>query len=75
MPRPKRTKPTTRLTLDLSDEVRARLDRLKNQTGADSLTEVIRRALAVYDFCHRQKVDGMTVYVAGGGVEKEVVLL
>ncbi|MCX6714194.1 MAG: ribbon-helix-helix protein, CopG family [Candidatus Uhrbacteria bacterium] len=49
MPRPKRTKERRRLNLDLTEQTRERLDRLRIQTEADSLTEVIRRALTVYE--------------------------
>ena len=39
-----------RLTLAVSPDVRARMEKLRDETGADSLTEVIRRSLAVYEF-------------------------
>jgi hypothetical protein len=48
MPRPPKTEPTVRLNLELSVSVRTRLERLRITTGG-SATEVIRRALTVYD--------------------------
>jgi hypothetical protein len=44
------TKSKIRLNLDLSPEVKAQLETVQSRTGATSLTEVIRRALATYDF-------------------------
>ncbi|HVK71265.1 MAG TPA: ribbon-helix-helix protein, CopG family [Polyangium sp.] len=38
-----------RLELELPERVRARLEELRAMNGADSLTEVVRRALATYD--------------------------
>ena len=38
-----------RLNLEVSPMVRGRLERLKDDTEAESLTEVVRRALAVYE--------------------------
>lgn len=48
MPRPKRGE-KVRLNLDLPPPVRERLEELRTQTNAESLAEVVRRALAVYD--------------------------
>lgn len=49
MPRPKKKGPTHRLNLMFTQPVRDRLDRLVEQTEADSMTEVIRRSLAIYE--------------------------
>jgi hypothetical protein len=49
MARPPSTHRKQRLTIELAIPVRERLDDLKERTGAESVTEVIRRALAVYD--------------------------
>lgn len=76
MPRTAKTTPTSRLTLDLPTPVRAKLDALRDHTKADSLLEVVRRALAVYDFLWAQTADGGTLVVKGkDGTEREVVLL
>lgn len=40
---------SVRLNLEVSPHVRERLERLREDTEAESLTEVIRRALAVYE--------------------------
>ena len=49
MPRRKSRVRKTRVTLELPDQVRRRLDELQVISGADSMTEVVRRALHVYD--------------------------
>jgi len=48
MPRTKRQQ-SVRINLEVNPSVRDRLERLKNSTEAESLTEVIRRALATYE--------------------------
>ncbi len=48
MPRTKRPE-SVRLNLEISPQVRDRLERLRDDTEAESLTEVIRRALTVYE--------------------------
>lgn len=49
MARPRSVHTKTRLTLELAAPVRQRIDGLRERTGAESVTEVIRRALALYD--------------------------
>jgi hypothetical protein len=48
MPRIKRPE-SVRINLEVNPSVRDRLDRLREATEAESITEVIRRALAVYE--------------------------
>ena len=48
MPRAKRPE-SVRLNLEIAPAVRERLERLRESTGAESLTEVIRRSLSVYE--------------------------
>lgn len=40
---------SVRLNLEISPQVRDRIERLRASTEAESLTEVIRRALAIYE--------------------------
>lgn len=52
------------------------LEALRTQTAADSLTEVVRRSLAVYDFLWEQKVQGAEIIIrTKNGGEKVFVLL
>jgi hypothetical protein len=76
MARPPRNQPKTRLNLEMSEEVKRNLERLKTTTQADSLSEVFRRALAVYDFLWVSKMNGETAIVrTKDGKERELVLL
>ena len=60
----------------MGDAARQKLETLRDQTQANSLTEVVQRALAVYDFLHAEKAKGNTFVVKDpDGGEKEVVLL
>lgn len=45
------------------------------ETEADSLTEVIRRALAVYDVLWEEKRKGGTTIIRNGTGEKELILI
>jgi hypothetical protein len=49
MPRLSLKQPTIRLNLDMLAEIKSQLEELRDLTHADSMSEVIRRALAVYD--------------------------
>ena len=54
--------------------MRQRLERLKAQTEADSLTEVIRRALAVYELLLEQKQAGWETIVRRDDSERSVLI-
>jgi hypothetical protein len=58
MPRPNRRTETFRLNLDLTRATKDRLSRLQEQIEARSLTEVISRALAVYEKLATLERDG-----------------
>jgi hypothetical protein len=75
VPRPPKSAPTSRLTLDLAEPVRKQLEALKDKTQADSLVEVFRRALAVYSFLHDEKARGREIVTRGDGPDRELVLL
>jgi hypothetical protein len=67
--------PKSRLTLDLAVPVRAELDRVKAATGADSLVEVVRRALAVYSHVVGERQAGRRLVTTGKDGEREIVIL
>jgi hypothetical protein len=75
MGRLKRTEATRRLSLDMPESVRDRLERLREQTGADSLAEVIRRSLAVYELLWEQKAANAEIIVEKDGKKKTIVLV
>lgn len=55
--------------------VRDRMEELRDETGAHSLTEVISRSLAVYDFLWTQKKAGAKLLVQDSEGMRELVLL
>lgn len=74
--RPLRNRPKVRLNLDMPEEIKERLDNLRELTNADSMSEVIRRALAVYDFLWQEKDDGADAIIRyKDGSEKHLKLL
>ena len=75
MPRPRSSQPRIRLNLEVSQSVRERLENLKNETEADSLTEVIRRALAVYELLWDQRKSGGKTIVRHDDVEREIIIV
>jgi Arc/MetJ-type ribon-helix-helix transcriptional regulator len=64
------------MNLDVPDEVKQKLEDLKNTTQADSMSEVVRRALTVYDFLWNEKSNGtVTILRSHDGTERELLLL
>lgn len=55
--------------------VRKRMELLRDETGASSLTEVISRSLAVYDYLWTQKKNGGKVLIEDSEGKRELVLL
>lgn len=74
MPRLPRTTPTSRLTLEMAEVVRKQLEHLRDQTHADSLAEVIRRSLAVYDLLRKAVAEGGKVILETEEGERELVI-
>ena len=75
MPRPPASQIKKRLNLELSQSVRERLERLRDETEADSLTEVIRRALAVYDLLWEQRKKGWETVIRRDSSERTVLIV
>jgi hypothetical protein len=53
---------------------RERIERLRDATEADSLTEVIRRALAAYEVLVQARAAGAKLVIREGRNEREIVL-
>ena len=51
------------------------MERLKDETEADSLTEVIRRSLALYELLWEQRKDGWETIVRRDGSERSVLII
>ena len=65
-----------RLSLRLSTEVKAQLEEMRERSRAESLTEVIRHALMLYDTLLDEKEAGRTFVVRSeDGKEREVMLI
>lgn len=74
MPRPPKNIPTCRLTLEMATEVKKKMEQLRDSTCADSLGEVVRRAVSIYAFLlHAQREGGQVILRLPEG-EKEMVL-
>lgn len=76
MARPAKNKETSRLNLEVSLSVRERLDQLRDLSDADSLTEVIRSALAVYEVVLQEvKRGGEVILCSPDGVQRKLVIV
>jgi hypothetical protein len=69
----KEKKKTTRLNLDVSPKVIERLENLKKIGDSSSIVEVIRRALALYEFVLEGKCKVMKPKPEGGYIEVAVL--
>ena len=76
MARPPSGEARTRLSLELPTRVRDRLERLREISEADSLTEVIRRALTIYDvlLATTREEGGKVILRRQDGSEREVII-
>ncbi len=74
MPRIAKTNPMTRLSLEMAESVRKQLEHIRDQTNADSLAEVIRRALAVYDILRKTTADGGVIVLQTATGEQRLVI-
>jgi hypothetical protein len=75
MPRIAKGVATRRLNLEMTENVRQKLEDLRGLTEADSLAEVVRRALLVYEYLWDEKRTGGTLIIKKDDKEKELVLL
>ncbi len=72
MPRGAKQHPTRRLNLELSEDTRERLESLQAEMKADSITEVIRRAIALLDRCWTSRRKGSKVVLKNKGIATEL---
>lgn len=64
-----------RVNLELTQPARARLERLVELSDADSMTEVVRRALVVYEIMlMNQAKEGESILVLADGTERRLVI-
>jgi hypothetical protein len=76
MPRIAKGQPSRRLNLEMTETVRNNLDQLRDETNADTYAEVVRRALALYDFAWKSHQRGAKLQVENpdGTVQNVLVL-
>ena len=60
-PRKKAAEPKVRMSMDAHEEVRELIIDLRDRTHADSMYEVVRRAVKVYDLLERESEGGLAV--------------
>jgi hypothetical protein len=76
MTRPKRNRVSVRLNLELSETLYNRLIELQTLSDADSMTEVIRKALSVYDLLlEARKAKDKIIIRSSNEKEKELVIV
>lgn len=75
MPRKPRAAPARRLTLDLGAAVFEQIDAVRAALKTESITEAVRRSVAVHAFLLAATADGSKVIVRGEGGEREIVLM
>lgn len=64
-----------RLTIDLLPERHEALQRLQDLTGSSSKADVVRRALLIFEFLHKETARGANLYVEKDGNRERVVIL
>lgn len=76
MSRPPSTEPRVRLNLEMSERFRNRLERVRDKSEADSMTETIRRAVEVYESLLDARSNRVSIiFRTEDGAEKELVLI
>ena len=64
-----------RLNLTVTPKGREKIEQLMVNTGATSITEVIQKSVAVYDYLVEEKQSGGELLIRIGDKEKSVVIL
>ena len=68
-------KSTVRLNLTLSKEAKKQLEKLQKETKADTLTEVIRKAIKLYDVATQCGKNGERLVLKSDEGERELMVL
>lgn len=69
-------KPTTRINLEVSHELKQTLTEVKTKTGATTLVEVFKRAIALYSLIHQEYQEGskLIIHKKDGTTETIIIL-
>jgi hypothetical protein len=73
--RNKRTVSSKRLNLDLPESTYLRVKELEQLSESTSLSEVLRKALTVYDVLLKAQKAGCKIVIRDDGAEREVILV
>ena len=68
-------KKTVRLNLTLSPEAKERLEKLQEETDADTLAEVVRRAIKLYDYSVTCQNRGEKLMLTSENGNRELLIL
>ena len=69
------TSSKTRVILDFNEEAAKNLDKLREQLGARTRTDLVRRALALLEFYEERKRDGYTMQFKKGDTVTAISIL
>ena len=61
--------------MELKLDVRNRMEQLRDETNADSLVEVVRKSLAVYDYIWSQRKMGSKILIQDTKGTRELIIL
>lgn len=75
MPRTASKRAKTRLNIEVTHAVRERMNRLLDLSESETLTEVIRRSLAVYETLLQQRADGAETIVRTKDGQERVLMI
>jgi len=64
-----------KLNFFVSQRIRDRLTYLQELSGSSSISDVMRKAVAIYDFIQEHKRDGGRIFVHHQGKEPQEILI
>lgn len=71
-----KSKPTKRLTLDLTEEFHVRLTELEGKVGIKGKVNIVRQALQLYEYMVERTLDGDTFTATDkSGTKEKIVFL
>ncbi|MEM7457140.1 MAG: ribbon-helix-helix protein, CopG family [Planctomycetota bacterium] len=68
-------KKSVRLNLTLTPEAKKRLEKIQRETEADTLTEVIRKAIRLYEIAIERSQNGSRLVLKSDDSEQELLVL
>jgi len=68
-------KPTTRINFEVTHEMKKIITDVKTLTGATTIVEVFKRAIALYVLVHRESKDGSKLVIHKKDGSNETIIL